>query len=375
MDGDNDSLTDRVELYYSEVINALDTISQLVNAPHNFRYVLPGNAEIYTRKKGEEYQKLINTDFDNLNFKDKADRVRILLISTYYVASVKHHLVSYRVGSTFAICNFAKSASENIKSKNFLQSSSSFRGLIESIAHFYSVVTKIEEYFEKHKKPSHTDNEPWESYDHYLSELMLLINSEINSNRFKWERAAYAKTILMSKKQRNRKTLRERDEFKNDFEADSIMSAISKLDKTIPGIRSAYDLLCDFVHPNQSQRRLFVDTLKTDSIEEIGLQLNYYGLKNEKLSQQREWSISIEILMCLMEALKHFIQTDDVLEKLLKDLEKITQQYVRYSVKNMNIFCSNDPCPCGSAKAISKCCGKKLKHCMLSDSDRKFIFS
>jgi hypothetical protein len=289
---------------------------------------------------------------------------------------VQPSLIVYKYSTTHTIGIYAKDAARQLQNRNFLLAYTSLRGMIETIAHFNNTITNLDNYLKNEEEPKPTAEDPYETYQGYLLGILNLVFADIHGSRFNWERAMQAKTVLMTEKQRKKKTPKEKTRTSPKPEPASIMTNIDRLDKSVKGTRSAYDLLCDFVHPNSSQRKLYVNITKTETIEDIGLPIDFYGAKDAKAEDELDytWGLSLPVMHCIFEMMDLFLKRDEQFKKSLNVLKKHTQQYTRQAIKTFRIFTHSDPCPCGSAKTIQNCCGKKLRHLFIDSERRQALF-
>jgi hypothetical protein len=363
--------------YIENLINLLSSIGEFAHSPHRFQYTIPAFKELADTTTEENWFELLDRDFDSLSHHEKGLEIRMHVCNVYLTASVQPELLSYKYSATHVMSTYAKDAVFQLQNHNFLLAFTALRGLIETIAHFNNTVSKVDNYFKTEEEPTPTAEDPYDTYRAYLYGLSDLVVTDINGSRYKWNRAAVAKTFLMTEKQRKKKTPGEKTRVLPDPEPISIMTSIDRLDNSVKGCRSAYDLLCEFVHPNSAQRGLYVDLTKTKTIEGIGLPINFYGVKDAGVQEEIafRWVISTQVIRCIADLGALFLERDKQFKKMLNILKKHTQQYTRQAIKAFQLFAPSDPCPCGSAKTIQSCCGKRLRDHLIDSADRQDFFA
>ncbi|MGU3539668.1 hypothetical protein [Methylobacterium sp. A54F] len=143
-----------------------------------------------------------------------------------------------------------------------------------------------------------------------------------------------------------------------DVSARSILSAIDKLDKKIPGLRISYDTLCEYLHPNVGD--LYSATARSYSlldgygtrhiIRELGL-----GPKDLSTAPDLEHVMSGVLAVCC-EMLRELPDAIDELQTTswaanifaMKYAHRIRKLYRHY-------FQKNDFCPCLSGLRVRDC--------------------
>lgn len=326
-------------------------------------------------EEASKYFELIHEDFDSLCDQDKSLIARGEVFRVYATAPVRSLIISYAASATIVVKTFAKNAAYQLKNNNTLLAYTSLRGLIETIAHFNYVIVTANDYLQNKKQPLPQNEDSMDDYAIYLLGLQKLLLPDIKGSRFKWERAIKAQTVLMNEKQRKKNITSENSEDLIKQDSKSIMASVDLLDKSVIGSRSAYEFLCEFVHPNSAQRMLYTNTYKTTYSESIGIQIDVCGLKNEDITKKvgPEWGMTLEVLTCMLDLIRLFFERSEELARLIKILNKHTQQYVRLAIKAFPIFSPSDPCPCGSTKDIQTCCGKKIRHLLLDSTTRNTL--
>lgn len=148
------------------------------------------------------------------------------------------------------------------------------------------------------------------------------------------------------------------DPMKLDIAAKSILNAVDKLSRRIPGLRNAYDVLCEFLHPNVGD--LISATVKVERAttrDHINFNVRNIGLGSKDLSLVVDQS---KILSQILEIAKEAVDFGPEL------LSEIHQKYVSMNMvskrnahklrkKYREIFRSDDLCPCLSGLEVRRC--------------------
>lgn len=141
---------------------------------------------------------------------------------------------------------------------------------------------------------------------------------------------------------------------------ENILNSIDKLDKSIPGTRLAYEILCEYLHPNVGD--LWGATLEAEStidahgtrhlMRRIGLgQKNLDGLRDQQIVRDKLFDVCGDIVM------RYPTQLDEI-NLIAEKTTRLTRRFAHGVVKNYRQqFQSSDRCPCLSGKTVSACTG------------------
>jgi hypothetical protein len=145
--------------------------------------------------------------------------------------------------------------------------------------------------------------------------------------------------------------------------AEQVLNKIDELNESVPGTRAAYEILCDYSHPNVGD--LFATTLSYDE------QPDRFGIKHitrkigigQMISsvQTADRVILSRIYELILKLVK--TSTDDYERCASNDtrLMELARSATRKTIKNYKrTFKKNDRCLCGSGEPIFRCCGRGL---------------
>ena len=144
-----------------------------------------------------------------------------------------------------------------------------------------------------------------------------------------------------------------------DLEAKTILNGIDDLSKKVKGIRSIYEILCEFAHPNAGVAMAItrsVDLLEDKSgfnwvRKEFSLAPPISSIKDINMVHKQIFSKMAESLRY---SEKLFYELSSQKEKM----RDITQFMLRQIISNRkDLVDLYSPCPCSSGKKIKFCCG------------------
>jgi hypothetical protein len=146
-----------------------------------------------------------------------------------------------------------------------------------------------------------------------------------------------------------------------NLDAQSSMKGVDLLNKKMKGVRSVYDVLCEFAHPNVGN--LILSTVESSPREDSGgvcwidKRLARTGLPVffEKTPRLAEWIFEV-VDFVLQELRTRLIPEVEMLEqKVLIAAQLFTKEMVSRHRGLIDPYAS---CPCGVGKKLRFCCGK-----------------
>jgi hypothetical protein len=143
-----------------------------------------------------------------------------------------------------------------------------------------------------------------------------------------------------------------------DVTARSVLSTIDKLDKRVPGVRIAYDVLCEFLHPNVGD--LYATTVRASS------QMDIHGTRHlirEIGLGPKDLSTTPDLAQILSQVLSICSDSFDVLPLAFDDLHmasraanKMARKFAhRVRRRHRPYFQKDDLCPCLSGFRVGDC--------------------
>ena len=145
------------------------------------------------------------------------------------------------------------------------------------------------------------------------------------------------------------------------------------MDKNIRGTRIAYDILCEFLHPNVGD--LYGTTLKGESHADAHgthhLSRNI-GIGPKNVSGIRDqWTIAAKLLDVCVDIIAHLPSVFAKLETILATANEMTRAEAhRMYKRNRAAFKKHDLCPCLSGLQIKDCARRKAS---IKDSVRSMF--
>jgi hypothetical protein len=142
--------------------------------------------------------------------------------------------------------------------------------------------------------------------------------------------------------------------------ADNVLNSIDKLDKAVAGTRFAYEILCEYLHPNVGD--LWGATLEAGSsydahgtkhlTRRIGLgPKSYKGIEDLQVIRDKLFDVCSDIVVEMPMAL-------DEIVSIAEQATHLTRRFAHRVVKNYRQqFLGSDPCPCLSGRTVAACTG------------------
>jgi hypothetical protein len=143
--------------------------------------------------------------------------------------------------------------------------------------------------------------------------------------------------------------------------AEQVLNKIDRLNKSVPGARAAYEILCDYLHPNVGD--LFAATSSyVECFDRLGVKhiiRTIGGRPHEVPTADR---VVLTRVFGLVSELVGLCENDYERCKLLDaKLTEMATSYTREVLKkNRHLFKKRDFCPCSSGNLIFRCCGQGL---------------
>jgi hypothetical protein len=138
---------------------------------------------------------------------------------------------------------------------------------------------------------------------------------------------------------------------------DNILKSVDFLDKDVPGIRLAYNVLCEFLHPNVGDFYGAITNLQSITLRGgIRIQTIELGVdeKNVGGAPQLVSVLSKSFDIC-GDALAHYPSILEALSIASKYGSNFTQRRIHKIVKSERIYEHDDLCPCLSGLKIRQC--------------------
>jgi hypothetical protein len=150
-----------------------------------------------------------------------------------------------------------------------------------------------------------------------------------------------------------------KSDFHADMEATDLLKAVDKLNHAVPGTRLAYDVLCEFVHPNYGT--IYAAT------EGIKFEKDQHGIiwQKRRIGVGFPGLVTTTLRQTLVDILLIYSSTLNLLLTLRHRATEIASRLlccVQFSIREAigartGVFERNESCPCGSGKKVKRCCG------------------
>jgi len=220
------------------------------------------------------------------------------------------------------------------------------RSLVERIAHVAALAEALRPFAQTVPSPE-KPNEP-------LLDVGDKIGKALYGTKVDWRKLGSVDLRIASKDD----IAYVKEKLTMDVTARSVLSAIDKLDKRVPGVRIAYDVLCEFLHPNVGD--LYATTVRTSS------QTDVHGTRHlvrEIGLGPKDLSTTPDLAQILSQVLSICSDSFDVLPLAFDDLHmasrvanKMARRFAhRVRKRYRPYFHKNDLCPCLSGLRVADC--------------------
>lgn len=268
--------------------------------------------------------------------------------SIYNQSIYAQQIIAFCCVSRLACFEHAKIALEAIDEGYGLVPLSLIRGLIERAALAESVRSKLAEPWREATKEK--------GFHEVLYETNIgeMIGKSLYGTRVDWHKLAQSDFT----KSKNRELAYKPKEKYLDVSAGQILNHIDKLNKRVPGCRLAYDVLCEFLHPNVGD--LFATTTKaTSTFDAWGTR----HLKREFSVGRHDFYGTPDLVECLHKTLDVSRTIVELLPDIFSELDTHAKDIGALNRKSMHrvrkkqkhLFRSKDLCPCLSGRSVKTC--------------------
>jgi hypothetical protein len=185
-----------------------------------------------------------------------------------------------------------------------------------------------------------------------------VITVTLFGTRVDWEMLADSDFRIVSTKAAGYKPV----EYALNLTAKQILNAVDRLNGRVPGTRVAYDVLCEFLHPNVGD--LLAASLDSEGfLDRFGIRHLEFILGRGPADLQRRPDIA-RALAATTRTATSIVAIVPVIHQELDKLAEIITSRTRKAMrpllkKNMHFFRRSDLCPCHSGKTIGACCLKQ----------------
>ena len=175
-------------------------------------------------------------------------------------------------------------------------------------------------------------------------------------------RIDWADYFSNSLKGKGRKGYKAKDGYFN-LGAKDLLNGIDLIDKSVRGVRNAYEFLSEYGHPNYPSLQLGVVSAELTPHRHGFRMLHkvYTGDRAPRFVVEEQRFLLRDVWELLVASLDHFLELDKKFADIQKEVSKRTHSWVRKALRKHSadtIFRYADPCPCFSGKIVGCCCGK-----------------
>lgn len=270
---------------------------------------------------------------------------------TYNQSFPARQLETFIHVSAISSLEISQIAVAEFESGNIIAPSILLRSLIERIAHAAALLKFVSDLPNISAPTGITPIEP-------LLDLSEKINQSLFGTRLDWGKLSTVDFHNASAK----KMRYEKQDLLVDLGGFSnILTSVDKLDKRIPGTRLAYDVLCEFLHPNVGD--LHGTTVNsyafTDrhNLRHLNIELDT-GAKNFGGNPQLNF-VMIKLFDICSDAIRYFPIVLNELDTVRNYAINMTQLFIHKVIqKNRPDFKNDDLCPCLSGLKVKQCIRK-----------------
>jgi len=267
----------------------------------------------------------------------------------YSATTTPNVLQSFAYKSRAAIFSILESFHENIGHGRIIPAFSDLRAIIEHVAHTAYAMRQCKlVLLPAPGKP--------EALAEYLGAIRTALTKSQHATRLDWKQLFKDEAPIRKRK------LVPYDAGSSliDVTATNILTLISKMEKTVPGLGNIYQFLCEFAHPNLGTNAAFFQETKMID-DEYGILWKEIrlGLTEPKAFQTDMGRFTDEVLSCVVECVQHVITLHEEIGefhvKICAIVRELTRALVARQPELFNLYSS---CPCQSGKKLKFCCLK-----------------
>jgi hypothetical protein len=267
-------------------------------------------------------------------------------IGVYNWAQAYHQLKAYNFAKKAICLKLLDGIAFGMNSKNLLIAAPSMRCVIEHAGQFHLLMLNLQEIFDQAENAD-------------LPTLWTRYSGEITKRAYATRIDWIKVTLADFKKDKAKSFEYKKSEYFADMEAADLLKGVDKLEKRVTGVRLAYDVLCEFTHPNYGTIYAVTENAEVQKDNHgIDWQMRKLGLGSPGFLIDIAKEILIDTFLVFAEvvgSLKGMIVESGSLEKkVLKNIQEIMRKTLEI---HPNLFARSVSCPCGSGIKVKKCCG------------------
>jgi hypothetical protein len=242
------------------------------------------------------------------------------------------------------IIELAEATIDGFREDRIIVAYTALRGLIERIAHATAFADAL----------ATVKSAPRDGPLTPVLELSEVVHKALSGTQREWSavvkadfRQATAKELKYARKENIA-----------DAGAVNILNSVDKLDRHVAGTRLAYEILCEFLHPNIGD--LWAATIAANAscdrfgtkhiVRRLGL-----GPKNSNGLPDQQ-SVYIRLMDICFDLVEHASVALDAVEAASQIATVLTQKFAHSAAKDYReYFANTDPCPCLSGLTVKTC--------------------
>ncbi|WP_434718144.1 hypothetical protein P5W98_00730 [Paraburkholderia sp. A1BS-2L] len=331
----------------SSVLSRLDDLACELTDTESFEYrsALPRDVADLQARAGAAFKSRGITD----NVQPSEIPAQTIAAHVYGVGRTANLLHAFRWTKKRAISEHLVIIKSSLESSVLLPALVLTRAILEQIgayALFYRDVSRL----------SPVDGSPNTGGDWVLDVQFVLFRRGMGT-RIDWE--DYSANGLKGKRRRGYEV----KDGHFDQEARDLLNGIDLVDRSVRGIRNAYEFLSEFGHPNYPSYQLGVVS-KEITHHRHGFRMLHKVYTNDSASLITVEELRFllrDLLELLVASLEHFLDVDGRLKLTEEVIDRKTRAWVKKTLReHPTVFRNADACPCLSGKIVSGCCGRTI---------------
>ncbi|MDR3613241.1 MAG: hypothetical protein P4L53_06730 [Candidatus Obscuribacterales bacterium] len=226
-----------------------------------------------------------------------------------------------------------------------------FRSIIEHCAHFHDATQTLNQLNQSCKELE---------FEMFTEQLNTLVKKTLLATRFDWDGLDGLDHEQLAVKLANGSIYKAKADQKFiDLNARSILTLIERLNKSVPLARGAYELLCEFAHPNVGALFAVTTDIYT-SIDQEGITWETKQIGSGEMKVFDDLStVFSNIFVQMSEILMRFEKDSEQFIEQRNVVQSIMQNRIRIELKNPQLIVNGyAECPCASGAKIKFCCGR-----------------
>lgn len=275
------------------------------------------------------------------------------VVQLYAIAEPLRMLRYFLASKNLALVHFLSAVHGCLQRKNLLVVLILYRSIVEHIAVTNSLLAEISKLADTADAVASID---------VLEQADEIVTRRVYATRLDWQKIL--KADQLSSVMEDQKALRYNKpdhEWDYDRSAEQILNSVDKLGKHVPNIRSVYELLCEFAHPNVGAQLALVQS-SYYTVDGNGVQWlnNELAVDDAPLFMAKQAEpVLAGLTSSIGECLRYFLELMIVGDSQCTRLGKHVRAVVRGRLNtDRSVIDPYADCPCAGGQKVKFCCLK-----------------